>query len=156
MKIINPNSLKQELIVTLLMIPTIGVIILIGYFAVQYYGDKVGVSITIVLLLAIFPTLMIVGNIIQIIKFKTKNTNLDSLDSGTHEIVGRIKPIGKPTHNQLLCLIASYKITPVATDTFKDAIFPIIGIFAFTSHIFKNSGETPSSSDPIIIAVGGV
>ena len=95
MKIINPNSLKQELIVTLLMIPTIGVIILIGYFAVQYYGDKVGVSITIVLLLAIFPTLMIVGNIIQIIKFKTKNTNLDSLDSGTHEIVGRIKPIGK-------------------------------------------------------------
>ena len=55
-----------------------------------------------------------------------------------------------------LCLIASYKITPVATDTFNEAIFPFIGILARVSHIFKNSGETPSSSEPIMIALGFV
>jgi len=45
---------------------------------------------------------------------------------------------------------------PVATETFREGILPLIGIFAFKSLIFKNSGDIPSSSDPIIIAVGGV
>jgi len=36
-----------------------------------------------------------VFNILAIVKIKKKNTNLNSLDSGSHEIVGKIKPIGK-------------------------------------------------------------
>ncbi len=95
MKVIRRYTRRDEVIGSLLLIPTIGAIVLFGYFAVQYYGDEVGVYITIVLLIAIFPALAIVFNILAIVKIKKKNTNLNSLDTGSHEIVGKIKPIGK-------------------------------------------------------------
>ena len=55
-----------------------------------------------------------------------------------------------------LCFTASNKITPAATDTFKEAIFPTIGILTCISLRFKYSLEIPFSSEPIIIAEGFV
>ena len=72
MKVIRRYTRRDEVIGSLLLIPTIGAIVLFGYFAVQYYGDEVGVYITIVLLLAIFPALAIVFNILAIVKIKKK------------------------------------------------------------------------------------
>ena len=43
---------------------------------------------------------------------------------------------------------------PLATETFKEAIVPVIGILKLTSEIFNNCESTPSSSLQIINALG--
>ena len=50
----------------------------------------------------------------------------------------------------------SYKKTPQATDTFKEAISPCIGSFAVWSAIFITEFEIPFPSDPMIIAQGSL
>ena len=44
----------------------------------------------------------------------------------------------------------SYPATPVATDTFKLCLIPLIGISACTVAIFESSSETPFTSFPTI------
>ena len=43
---------------------------------------------------------------------------------------------------------------PQATETFKEAILPVIGILKLTSEAFINCESTPSCSLPIIKALG--
>ena len=61
-----------------------------------------------------------------------------------------IVPLGQPVNDSA----ALKRITPAATETFKDSFLPCIGISTTSSHCFNSAGETPETSFPKRIATG--
>ena len=54
------------------------------------------------------------------------------------------------------CLTASNIMIPAATETFSEPMVQANGIWIRSSQSFRYSGEMPSSSDPMINAIGPV
>ena len=69
-------------------------------------------------------------------------------------VVQSTKEVPLPNYPTSRCRIASYRIIPAATDTFRESNFVAIGIRINTSARFNTSLEIPLSSAPITIQLG--
>ena len=80
----------------------------------------------------------------------------NGITRGFGTIYGLFNPDTFSFNEQELNKDVSDKTIPQATETFNEAILPVIGILKFTSEAFINCKSTPSSSLPIIKALGPV
>ena len=93
----NSLTFKREIIASLILILMFCGFAAICYFiTVPYYNDERGWVIPVLIFFAGVFLLAVILNIkLQIKIKKTVNTPLNSLTSGDHEIIGKVKPIGK-------------------------------------------------------------